>query len=94
MQKREALKSNIAHLLGSSRKLRRLRTDEQIRRAIQEASEKERRVSIKFAKATKELEERLKREKEEKKQRIVFLNKKKAPDFSGALQQQNILTKH
>tara|TARA_E500000331_G_C16598391_1_gene430521 strand:+ start:184 stop:306 length:123 start_codon:yes stop_codon:yes gene_type:complete len=31
------------------------------------------------------------REKEEK---ADYLNKKRAPDFSGALQQQNILTKH
>ena len=31
------------------------------------------------------------REKEEK---VDYSNKKRAPDFSGALQQQNILTKH
>ena len=31
------------------------------------------------------------REKEEK---VDCSNKKRAPDFSGALQQQNILTKH
>ena len=31
------------------------------------------------------------REKEEK---VDYSSKKRAPDFSGALQQQNILTKH
>jgi len=30
----------------------------------------------------------------EKEEKADYSNKKRAPDFSGALQQQNILTKH
>ena len=30
----------------------------------------------------------------EKEEKVDYSNKKRAPDFSGALQQQNILTKH